>query len=236
MSNRRLRPSFADAVTIANAICGFVAIIVVARAWADGPASGGLPDTETAIAAALIVAGAAFDSVDGIVARRFGGSPLGEHLEVMSDALTFGLAPAVLFAVDAGGYASPWDTVAVGIGAAYLVAALLRLARYVTLTADDAAGHALIGFPSPPAAMAMVAIVGLDLPAAVAGALVLLVAVLMTGTFSFPVMSGFVGRFIGTWFVLAFIAIFTLPAWVPASATLIMFAIAFVLIRQQRLT
>ncbi len=236
MSNQRIQTSPADAVTVANAICGFLAIAVVARAWTGNPEpGGGLPDGDLVIAATLIVAGAALDSVDGIVARRFGGSPLGEHLEVMSDVVTFGLAPAVLFAVEGASHDSPWDALALAAGAAYVVAALLRLARYV-VASSAGGGHELVGFPTPPAAMAMVAIVGLDADPALALALVVTVSVLMIGTFRFPVMSGFVGRFIGTWFVLSLIAIFTLPHWVPAAATLIMFAAAFVLIRQHRLT
>jgi len=220
MRHARLTPSLADFVTAANAVCGFLAIAVVARAWTGGATPDGrLPDADLVAAATLIIAGAALDSVDGIVARRRGGSPLGEHLEVMSDVVTFGVAPAVLFAVDASAYGAPWSGLALIVGGAYLVAALLRLARYIVLS-SAAAGHELTGFPAPPAAMAMVAIVGLHGPGPLALATVLCVAALMIASFEFPVLTGAVGRFMIGWFVFGFLAIFTLPLWVPAAVTL----------------
>jgi CDP-diacylglycerol--serine O-phosphatidyltransferase len=224
MRNGRLAPSLADLVTAANAVCGFLAIAVVARAWTGGATPDGrLPDGDLVAAVTLIIAGAALDSVDGIVARRRGGSPLGEHLEVMSDVVTFGLAPAVLFAVDAAAYDAPWSGLALGVGAAYMVAALLRLARYIVLS-NDAAAHQLTGFPAPPAAMAMVAIVALHSPAPLALGTVVCIAALMVASFEFPVLTGAIGRFMIGWFVFGFLAIFTLPLWVPAAVTLAILA------------
>lgn len=235
MSNRNIQPSAADLVTAGNALCGFLSIVVVATAARDQTAGGGLPDSPLVLAAVLIIVGAALDSVDGIVARRFGGSPLGEHLEVMGDVLTFGLAPAVLFAVHGAGHTAPWDTLAVVAGAAYLTAALMRLARYAVLTGGDGSDHRLTGLPTPPAAMGMLGIIGIGAPAPVGVGLVLLMAVLMTRTFPFPVLTGFAGRVIGTWFVVGTIAIFTLPYWVPAAGTLLILAGAFVLVGRRRL-
>ena len=223
MRNGRLAPSLADLVTVANAVCGFLAIAVVARAWTGTTPDGRPPDADLVAAATLIIAGAALDSVDGIVARWRGGSPLGEHLELMSDAVTFGVAPAVLFAVDASAYGAPWSGLALGVAAVYMVAALLRLARYSVLS-NESAGHQLTGFPAGPAAMGMVGVVGLHGPAPVALAIVLCMAALMIASFEFPVLTGAAGRFMIGWFVFGFVAIFTLPHWVPATVTLALLA------------
>src|SRR4051812_5058644 len=60
MRHGRLGPSLADCVTAANAVCGFVAIVVVARAWADGATPDGrLPHGDLILAGTLIIAGAA---------------------------------------------------------------------------------------------------------------------------------------------------------------------------------
>jgi CDP-diacylglycerol--serine O-phosphatidyltransferase len=233
MRNGRLAPSLADLVTAANAVCGFLAIAVVARAWTGATPDGRPPDADLVAAATLIIAGAALDSVDGIVARRRGGSPLGEHLEVMSDVVTFGVAPAVLFAVDASAYGAPWSGLALGVGAVYMVAALLRLARYIVLS-NESAGHELTGFPAPPAAMGMVAVVGLHGPAPLALAIVLCIAALMVGSFEFPVLTGAAGRFMIGWFVFGFVAIFTLPHWVPAAVTLALLAGVLVAVGRPR--
>jgi CDP-diacylglycerol--serine O-phosphatidyltransferase len=224
MRHGRLAPSLADFVTAANAVCGFVAIVVVARAWAgDTTLTGRVPHGDLILACALIIAGAALDSVDGIVARWRGGSPLGEHLEVMSDVVTFGVAPAVLFSVDASAYGAPWSGLALIAGGAYLVAALMRLARYIVLS-NAAESHKLTGFPTPPAAMATIAIVVLHVPPLLALVAVAGIAALMTGSFEFPVLTGAVGRFMIGWFVFAFLAMLTLPAWVPAAVTLAILA------------
>ena len=123
--------SLADIVTIGNAVCGFLAIAVAARVWTGAPAGEvRMSQHDVVVAAALIIPGGLLDSVDGAVARWRGGSVLGPHLEVMSDAVTFGVAPSVLFAVDAAAYGEPWAAVALVVAAAYAVAVLLRLARY----------------------------------------------------------------------------------------------------------
>jgi CDP-diacylglycerol--serine O-phosphatidyltransferase len=76
------RLGVADAVTIANAALGFVAVVV---ATAD-----------IALAARLILLAAIADGLDGILARRYGGTEAGPYLDSLADVASFGVAPAVL--------------------------------------------------------------------------------------------------------------------------------------------
>lgn len=195
--------SLADLVTAGNAVCGFLAIALVVADAGTEP-GGGLPEQTVIVAAILVIAGGLLDSVDGAVARWRGSSGLGEHLETMSDVVTFGCAPAVLFAVDARAYAAPWDTLCLAVGAGYLVAALLRLARYATSREGD--DHVLVGFPSPPAAMAALSIVVLHPPPLVALLAFLALAALMLGSFPFPTIRGWIVPFMAGWWVFAAVA------------------------------
>jgi len=61
----RLGP--ADAITLANAGIGFLAVVI---AFADAE-----------LAARLVLLAAVADGLDGVVARAFGGSPAGEYLD-----------------------------------------------------------------------------------------------------------------------------------------------------------
>jgi len=219
---RPLDVSLADVVTAANALCGFFAIAVAARVWTGAPEGRlRLTDGEVILASGLIIAGALLDSVDGAVARRYGGSALGEHLEVMSDVVTFGLAPSIVFAVDAAAYGRPWSGLALVVAAAYALAALLRLARYAS-TPEAAKGRGLTGLPSPPSAMAAVALVVLHLPAPVALAAFATLAVLMIATFPFPRIGAATAPFMAVWWLLAgLVAVRVVPAWAVAVFTLV---------------
>lgn len=218
----RLEVSLADAVTAANAVCGFLAIAVAARAWTGAPDSGDvrLSTNEVIAACGLIVAGALLDSVDGAVARWRGSSPLGEHLELMSDVVTFGLAPSILFAVDATAYGNPWGGIALVVAGGYAVAVLLRLARYAAAANKGDAGG-LVGLPSPPAAMAAVSVVVLHPPAPVALGAMVALSVLMVASFPFPRITAATAPLMGVWWALAAtVAVGLIPGWPVAAFTL----------------
>jgi CDP-diacylglycerol--serine O-phosphatidyltransferase len=155
-----MRPRFvgrvgpADAVTVINAMVGFAAI---AAATVDPQ-----------LAARLILLAAIGDGVDGVVARRFGGSPVGEHLDSLSDVAAFGAAPAAVvtaYAADAWGLPtesvsrstlSPELLAAVGLPALFVGMVVLRLGLY---TAYDAGNHHTEGVPSTLAATVLAAVV-----------------------------------------------------------------------------
>ena len=224
-SSRILLPgglSLADLVTAGNALCGFVAIAVAARVWTGTPHGDvRLTGGDIVAAGGLIIAGALLDSVDGVVARRFGGSPLGEHLELSADVVTFGLAPSILFAVDAAAYGSPWSGLTLVVAAAYAVAVLFRLARYAAAS-DEGTSHGLTGLPSPPAAMAAVALVVLHLPAPLALAAFAVLSVLMVATFPFPRIGAATAPLMAVWWGLAaLVAIDLIPSWPVAVFTVV---------------
>jgi archaetidylserine synthase len=219
---RRLEVSVADLVTTANAVCGFLAIAVAARLW-TGAAGGGVQLTDHAVvlAGGLIVLGALLDSVDGAVARWRGGSALGEHLELMSDIVTFGLAPSILFAVDAASYGAPWAGIALAVAAGYAVAVLFRLARYAS-AAVEGEKPVLVGLPSPPSAMAAVSLVVLHLPAPLALGGMALLSVLMIASFQFPRIVAATAPIMAGWWGLAGVAaIGLIPPWPVAAFTLV---------------
>lgn len=155
-----MRPRFvgrvgpADVVTVANAIVGFLA---VAAAVVD-----------PRLAARLVLLAAIGDGVDGVVARRFGGSAIGEHLDSLSDVAAFGVAPA--FAVsaytadtwgesgDVGSVvdASPAVLLAVAVSALFVGMVVLRLGLYA---AYDAGNHHTDGVPSTLAATVLAAVI-----------------------------------------------------------------------------
>ena len=120
--------------TLANLMFGVLAIVT---------AAGGDP----ARAGVYVVLGGVCDMFDGRIARATGtGSRLGEELDSLVDAISFGLAPALImyFAVLS---ASPWNWFFVFWFAA---CAVLRLARFNVQQAGTAKTH-FIGLPSPAA-------------------------------------------------------------------------------------
>jgi len=127
-----------SALTLANLFAGL---------WAIVAASKGQFET----AAWLIVAAAAADMLDGRVARATRtGSKFGEELDSLVDAISFGVAPALviyhLFLTD-----GIWSWTASFI---YVAGAVVRLARFNI----EQAGHAkssFHGLPSPTAGMTL---------------------------------------------------------------------------------
>ena len=127
-----------SALTLANLFAGLWAIVAASRG-------------EFETAAWLIVAAAALDMLDGRVARATAtGSQFGEELDSLVDAISFGVAPALivyhLFLTD-----GIWSWTASFI---YVAAAVVRLARFNI----EQAGHAKVAFhglPSPTAGMTL---------------------------------------------------------------------------------
>jgi CDP-diacylglycerol--serine O-phosphatidyltransferase len=123
-------------LTLANALCGFMAMQQLTVSV--GPAS-------RATAAWWILAGWIFDLLDGPAARWANAiGPFGREMDALSDALTFGAAAGLLVATSGTGGARI-------AGALVLAAVVLRLARFAA-AADDSAHLWFAGLPSPASA------------------------------------------------------------------------------------
>lgn len=120
----RLGP--ADAATVANVSLGFVAAVLAA----DAPG----------LAARLVLLAAIADALDGILARRYGGTAAGPYLDGLADVASFGVTPALLVAhrALAAWPDSPLRIVGVALPALYVAMAVVRLGLYTAYDSDDA--------------------------------------------------------------------------------------------------
>lgn len=151
--------------TLANLLCGFLAIFIASRSMGTQMMFVGW--TPLFCAAWFIFLGLICDALDGRVARlTHSTSDLGEQLDSMADMVTFGVAPAFIL-VQIIGVQAPfvseigdtvYDRLGLVIACIYVACAGLRLARFNIEKGDDedAGGHLFFdGLPSPGAAGAV---------------------------------------------------------------------------------
>ena len=164
---RIIRPP--DIFTLLNAVFGFMAILVAGRACAG---------TFPHYAMVFILLAAIADGLDGFVARKMGGSPLGANLDSLADLISFGLAPAFL-AVSAF-HLPPlvWP-----IAIFFLLCGALRLARFNV--ASGKGDQYFEGLPIPAAGIALSASVLLGRPLLTI-VIMFLLALLMISSISYP--------------------------------------------------
>lgn len=151
-----------NVLTLANASCGLLALAKGIDALAY--AGDGLFYDKMQTACSLVFLGMVFDLLDGWVARMTGAeSPFGAQLDSYADALTFGVAPALLAKVliEHEGALGGWPgnpRVHFIAAAAFALMAILRLVRYNLETdAEVKEEHSVFfGLPSPAAAGAAV--------------------------------------------------------------------------------
>jgi phosphatidylserine synthase len=144
----------ANLSTAANGLCGVGA---VAYTLAGNPLWAML----------LIVSGIGFDGLDGWLSRRSGlpGTTFGRVADSISDAITFGLAPAVLLIVHTANHASwsGWLVPLLAAGVAYAAFAWGRLAYF---TVRGFKHKDFVGTPTPQAALGLIALLlFFDVPA-----------------------------------------------------------------------
>lgn len=152
-----------NTLTLCNAACGMLAVSkgIDALAYAgDQPDLLFYRSMETACF--LIFAAMVFDTLDGWVARLTKShSPFGAELDSLSDAVSFGVAPALLAKILIehegpliGWLASP--RLHFAAAACFALLAILRLARFNLETEPEKAAHEEFrGLPSPGAAGAV---------------------------------------------------------------------------------
>ena len=131
-AKRTIHVSRADAITLANAVFGIIAI------WY-------FSERQFLYGCTFLILAMVADGLDGYAARRWGSShSLGSYLDSMADAISFALAPA--FGIYSSFYdtsqassltlESPLNTLTVLATLAYAVAGLIRLARFTKSQKD----------------------------------------------------------------------------------------------------
>jgi CDP-diacylglycerol--serine O-phosphatidyltransferase len=225
-------------MTAGNLFCGFTSIICcifarLAEVAHDGLYNGYTNTNYYHAAICLIFAAAAFDSLDGRLARMGGRESLfGAEFDSLADVVSFGLAPAMMMFFYILSPTEPtkgiewFRHIGWAVGFIYLLCAAMRLARFnvitnplVHRTAKDP-NKDFIGMPVPTAAATVAATllclmrlaktyesmshIALALPA-----FMLLVAFLMMSTIRFPSGKnlGMQNRIRARYFVLLIIAI-----------------------------
>ncbi len=136
---RKMRFSPADAATSMNLVCGLLSMVMAAH-------------DQTYNAIWLIVMAMLFDSIDGNLAKMFNTvSEFGRELDSLADMVSFGTAPAFLFAEM---FIQPeFAFIAFLAPAAYTVCAAVRLARF---NSKKSIPGYFQGLPSPAAALGVV--------------------------------------------------------------------------------
>ena len=141
-------------LTLGNAFCGFIAIAYVAKA---SRALGAVPEQfESCMEAAgwFVLLAMVFDALDGKVARLMRAeSDFGVQLDSLADAVSFGVAPALMVLAVAQREETPLFRIALAASCLYVICALLRLARYNVMTPHETEGNNhFTGLPTPAAA------------------------------------------------------------------------------------
>ena len=124
--------------TLLNLFCGIYAIVLASRG-------------RFGTAALFVVIGGVADALDGRVARATGtGSRFGEELDSLVDAISFGLAPAlIMYFAALNTNSNDWIYVFI-----FASCAVIRLARFNVEQAGTAKTH-FHGLPSPAAGMTL---------------------------------------------------------------------------------
>ena len=161
--------------TLGNLVCGFFAIVVLARIekpigtdFAPAPTinlrletpkeliDSDDPTHNLMLCGALILLAMIFDAVDGQVARiTRATSDFGAQLDSLCDLASFGIAPAILLVKMCPQFTSVHSEAIWSIAAVFVCCAALRLARFnVEMDNDD--DHTMFaGLPTPAAAAAI---------------------------------------------------------------------------------
>jgi CDP-diacylglycerol--serine O-phosphatidyltransferase len=214
----RWRTSPADLFTIANGVCGFLALAVAAELWLGRRGEGAALDHRKLVICLLLYAiGMLCDVLDGPLARHFGSSGLGPALDTICDSISFGMLPAMLLLARLHD-ARDWKVPLVLITCAYVGSTILRLARYArgeaaareAVARGDASPQArgdFSGMPSPVCGNCVLAVVVLGASAAVSVTLVALVAVLAVADFPYPHNAAIAGAFVAVLLALSFAAL-----------------------------
>lgn len=151
-------------LTLGNAVCGVAAMIELMMAFAAVQAGDARQVyARLGVAALLIGGGMLCDALDGKVARMTATTGrFGAELDSLCDAVTFGVAPALMLRVAGEFLFAQYDydtRILWAVSGLYVCCALLRLARFNVETAEDDDHTTFKGLPSPAAAASICALV-----------------------------------------------------------------------------
>ncbi|MBB4703368.1 CDP-diacylglycerol--serine O-phosphatidyltransferase [Sphaerisporangium siamense] len=196
---KAFRLSAADSLSIGNAVCGFLAVCVLAwSAIAQLQQSREFhPDPRYfATAVVLLLIGATCDLFDGLVARRFRASAMGAELDNLADVISFGFAPAFMVVAWAGfSHRLPlWLVLCAAVSV--LVAGVVRLARFACVKTKSGD---FMGLPIPMGAMTVVSIVLLFQPSYPTVIGIFAVAWLMVSRIEYPKPKGNLAAVVLAW-------------------------------------
>lgn len=205
------RLSIADALTLGNAICGFLAVYFTTTGvlvpHLNGTSDGGMSKHSAATAVSLMLLASVFDLCDGLVARKLRSSAMGAELDNLSDLISFGLAPAYFVVVWGLVADDAYGKVSAAAAVLVVIAVVLRLARFSCTTLRDGVFQ---GMPSPFGAMTVVSLVLLELPFAPTIAAIVGVAWLMVSRVEYPKPRG---RLAAVTFAWTIVSMLCLTAW-----------------------
>lgn len=143
MSDKRLAYFLPNTFTALNMACGFSGVMFAFNG-------------NFYLACIAIFLGAIFDSVDGRVARLTGTqSAFGEQFDSMSDLITFGMAPALIYYLK---FLNSYGRLGVVIAFFYCLCGALRLARF-NANIDKVKSDFFQGLPIPGGAIAVLSLV-----------------------------------------------------------------------------
>ena len=188
--SRRALAWLPNAVTSGNLLLGFFSIHYSLHAMDQGLGAG---DPAFATACWLILWATIGDVLDGKLAKTLdASSDFGMRLDTFADAVTFGMAPAVLIHA-AFLQSHRGELLLVLAPAAYFLAACYRLARYNVQTAETPR-FGFTGVPTPTGALITTSLYlctqDAPLPAAWVGGLLVLLALAMVSPLRYPALKG----------------------------------------------
>ena len=167
-----VRMAFPALVTLVALTCGLAAIQAAHLGHYD-------------MALRFIMVAALADAMDGTVARLLhASSNMGKELDSLSDLVTFGAAPAFLFATR---YSEAPTEVIFGAMVLFVASGAYRLARY---NGQDSRGDSFCGLPITAAGLLLAAAVGgpIDLTPFEAAVVAIALSALMVSTAPFPML------------------------------------------------
>ncbi|GAA0920292.1 CDP-diacylglycerol--serine O-phosphatidyltransferase [Nonomuraea longicatena] len=196
---KAFRLSAADSLSLGNALCGFLAVCVLATSAVTSlQANKGLilQPGFFATAVVLLLIGATCDLFDGLVARRFRASAMGAELDNLADVISFGFAPAFMVVIWGGfsGTVPLWSVLAAA--ASVLIAGVVRLARFACVKTKSGD---FMGLPIPMGCMTVISIVMLFEPGVWSLLAVVGVSWLMVSRIEYPKPKGQVAAVVLGW-------------------------------------